>query len=193
MMLLMAAAMDYRQSVRPDVLEELMARLAHGDRDALAELYERTRTAVYGLALSYLKSGTEADDVTQDTFVRAWEHAPSYRPQGTPLAWLLAIARNLSLMRLREQGKVTELAQDDRDAAFGSDRSILTAEDRVLLRGALERLGEQERRIVLLHAATGLKFREVAQLLDLPLSTVLSKYHRAIPKLRAFLSEEGIT
>ena len=60
---------------------------------------------MYGLALSYLKNQHDAEDVTQDAFVRAWENAHQYRPQGTPLAWLLTIARNLALMKLRERGR----------------------------------------------------------------------------------------
>ena len=69
-------------------------------------------------------------------------------------------------------------------------RSLLTAlspEERELLQTALAALEEQERRIVVLHAVTGLKHREIAQLLELPLATVLSKYHRALKKLKVRL------
>ena len=71
-----------------------------------------------------------------------------------------------------------------------SVRSLLTAlspEERELLQTALAALEEQERRIVVLHAVTGLKHREIAQLLELPLATVLSKYHRALKKLKVRL------
>jgi len=61
------------------------------------------------------------------------------------------------------------------------------ADDRPLLQHALAGLGEEERRIVLLHAVTGMKHREIAALLELPLPTVLSKYHRALKKMRAYL------
>ena len=56
-------------------LERLLAAVAGGDRDALEQLYRRTRTAVYALALSLLKNAHDAQDVTQDTFVRVWERA----------------------------------------------------------------------------------------------------------------------
>ena len=72
-------------SLDPEELEGLLAGLAAGNRDSLAALYHRTRAAVYGLALSYLKNGHDAEDVTQDTFVRAWDKADQYRPQGKPL------------------------------------------------------------------------------------------------------------
>ena len=94
LILLETMAEERRTATAPELLEPLMARLAGGDQEALAELYHRTRTSVYGLALSYLKNQHDAEDVTQDAFVRAWENAHQYRPQGTPLAWLLTIARN---------------------------------------------------------------------------------------------------
>lgn len=70
-------------------LTELLAAIAAGQQDALAQLYHLTRTAVYGLSLSYLKNTHDAQDITQDVFVHVWDHAPQYRPTG-PLPWLAA-------------------------------------------------------------------------------------------------------
>ena len=168
---------------RDDELKELLAQVAAGDRDALGELYRRTRTAVYGLALSYLKRQGDAEDVTQNTFLRVWDCAGQYRG-GRAMSWLLTIARNLSLMALRGR-KEEDLPAEDWLAL--PDRPALTHEDRHVLSAVLSALEERERRIVLLHAVTGLKHREIAALLELPLSTVLSKYHRALKKLRAQL------
>lgn len=174
--------MEYRMPVDQTGLEALLLDLAAGDQEALAQLYHRARTAVFGLALSYLKCRADAEDVTQDTFVRVWENAPGYRPQGKPLAWLLAIARNLALMKLRERDRTAELPEED--WALPDTGGGLTAEDRAVLTAALRLLDGEEQRIVLLHAVTGLKHREIAESLSLPLSTVLSKYHRALKKLR---------
>ena len=153
---------------------------------SLEELYHRTRTAVYGLVLSYLKHPQDAEDVTQDAFVRIWDTAASYRPQGKPMAWLLTVARNLALMRLRERGKTQELT-DEEWSALPARAPDVTTEDRHVLRAALSLLSEQERQVVMLHAVTGLKHREIAQLLELPLATVLSKYRRALKKLNLLL------
>ena len=170
-------------------LEELLLDLAAGDREALAELYRRTRAAVYALALSFLKDAGEAQDVSQDVFVRIWESAPGYRPQGSPMAWIMTIARNLSLMRLRERRKLVELDQEEWNAIPAQAPSV-TTEDRALLQEAMAALTDGERQIVLLHAVSGLKHREIAQVLELPLSTVLSKYHRSIKKLRNYMKGE---
>lgn len=167
-------------------LEGLMADLAAGDRDALAQLYHRTRAAVYGLAMSILGSGHDAEDVTQDTFVAVWEKCHLYRPQGTPMAWLLTITRNLARMKLRDRSRTQDLGEEQWMAIPAQSPSV-TPEDRAVLEAALNILSDQERQIVVLHAAAGLKHREIAKLLELPLPTVLSKYRRTLSKLKTKL------
>ena len=171
-------------------LDRLLLRVGQGDREAFARLYGLTRGAVYALALSLLHDGHEAQDVAQDAFVRVWECAPGYRPQGAPMAGLLTITRNLALTRLRQGGRQTTLDEEAWNA-IPADAPDVEPEDRAVLQEALARLGAEERRIILLHAVAGLKHRETAQLLELPLSTVLSKYHRGLKKLRALMKGES--
>lgn len=175
---------------RRQELERLLIRTGRGEQDAFVQLYTRTRGAVYALALSLLCNVHEAQDAVQDTFVKVWECAPSYRPQGSPMAWLLTICRNLALTRLRRNRRQVELDEEEWNAIPESAPEV-TLEDRQMLQEALARLGEEERRIVLLHAVTGLKHREIAALLELPLSTVLSKYHRGLKKLKSLMKGEN--
>ena len=167
-------------------LQRLLIRIADGEREALAELYRRTRSAVYGLALSYLKNAHDAQDLTQDVYVQVWDRAEQYRLIGSPMGWLLAVCRNLCLMRLRREERHAALSEEEWDA-IPAQECGLDADERTLLQHALAGLADEERRIVLLHAVTGLKHREIAALLELPLPTVLSKYHRALKKMRIFL------
>lgn len=186
LILLETMAEESRGVTAPELLEPLLLKLAQGDQEALGELYHRARAAVYGLALSYLKHAHDAEDVTQDTFVRIWENAPRYRPRGTPLAWILAVARNLSLMKLRERGKTQDMEPEEWDR-LAADNPLVTTEDRQVLQSALSGLSDEERRVVILHAVTGWKHREIAELLEMPLATVLSKYRRALQKLKNIL------
>lgn len=165
-------------------LEQLLLRVGRGDREAFAQLYAQTKGAVYALALSLLHNAQEA----QDVFVRVWESAPAYRPQGSPMAWLLTIARNLARSRLRRNGRQVWLDEEAWNAIPAQTPDV---EDRQLLQDALGELGVQERQVILLHAAAGLKHREIARLLELPLSTVLSKYHRGLKKLKALMKGES--
>lgn len=169
---------------RNEANRRLLLRIADGDPTALEELYGRMHTAVYALALSYLRNVHDAQDITQDTFVRVWDKAQDYRATGSATAWVLTVCRNLSLMKLRSETRQTTLDDAEWDAIPANSGSV-TQEDRVLLQELLSQLDAQARRIVLLHAVSGLKHREIAALLTLPLPTVLSKYHRAMKKMRA--------
>lgn len=188
MILVMLNRIAAEQGITSDrtELDRLLFGIAAGEREALAELYHRTRGAVYGLSLSYLKEPQDAQDVVQDTFVRIWDNAPQYHSQGAPMAWILTIARNLSRMKLRERSKLTNL-DEEQWQAIPAEAPAVTPEDREVLQTALAALGDEERRIVLLHAVTGMRHREIADLLELPLSTVLSKYHRTLKKLKVQL------
>lgn len=167
-----------------DWLRSRLAGVAGGDRQALEELYAAARGAVYATALGILKNAQDAQDVTQDAFVRIWENAGRYEPTGSPMAWMLSVTRNLALMHLRQSSRTAELSEGEWDAIPIAAPAV-TPEDRIVLQTALAALSDTERQIVLLHAATGLKHREIAALLDIPLPTVLSKYHRAMKKMRA--------
>ena len=185
-MLSMLMTIEYSPAEDRHELQQLLLRVADGERDALAELYQRTRAAVYGLALSYLKNAHDAQDLTQDVYVQVWDCAEQYRPTGSPMGWLLTVCRNLCLMRLRREERHTALSEEEWDA-IPAQECGLNVDERTLLQGALASLADEERRIVLLHAVTGLKHREIAALLALPLPNVLSKYHRALKKMQIFL------
>ena len=167
-------------------LQQQLLRIAGGEREALAELYQHTRLAVYGLALSYLKNVQDAQDLTQDVYVQVWNCAEQYCPSGSPIGWLLTVCRNLCLMHLRCEKKNAALSEEEWNA-IPVQECGLDADERALLQHALALIGEEERRIVLLHAVTGMKYREIAAVLEMPLATVLSKYHRALKKMRIFL------
>ena len=189
-MLTLLGVQTTEEEIRSRELEQLLLQVGRGDREAFARLYGLTRGAVYALALSLLRDAHEAQDVAQDVFVQVWERAPSYRPQGSPMAWLLTVTRNLALSRLRRSGRQTALDEAAWNAIPAAAPDV-SPEDRQVLQDALARLGAEERRIILLHAVAGLKHRETAQLLELPLSTVLSKYHRGLKKLRALMKGES--
>ena len=163
--------------------EQEEARIAGGDKDALADLYSRTRPAVYGFALSIVKNAHDAEDILHDACLQVWNAAGGYRRQGKPMAWVLTITRNLAISRLREHGRTEPLVQEDWQDRL-ADNPAVTHEDRMMLEAVLSALSDEERQIVTLHALTGLRHREIAALLGLPLPTVLSKYSRALKKLQ---------
>ena len=175
---------------RDSRLDELLHKLASGDKAAFEQLYNETKAAIYGFALSITKHPSDAEDILQETYLKVWANADKYTAKGTPMAWIMTIAKNLSLMKLREKKRYKDLEPEEWDMSFHIPDTAGNTEDRHLLETTLAILSDEERNIILLHAVSGLKHREIADLLDLALPTVLSKYHRALKKLRTYI--EGV-
>ena len=180
-MLIFAAVAETAPARADTVDEALFWRIAQGDREAFCDLYETCRGAVYGYALSLLRRADDAEDAAQDTFLRIRAAAHLYEPQGKPMAWILTITKNVCLMQLRRRRHEAALPDGNRAADLGR---IDDREDRIVLETAFSVLSEEECRIIMLHAVSGVKHREIARLLELPLATVLSKYRRGLAKLR---------
>ena len=191
-MFLLMSMEELARAQRPEgrLEERLLPLVGQGDPEAFEVLYRSTEKAVYALALSILRNPHDAEDIVQETYLKVRAAAHLYVPQGKPLAWLFTITKNLCRDLLRGQSRTEAApdgAEDDLRFSYVSDPT-----DRLVLEAALTALGEEERQVVLLHAASGLKHREIARDLGLPLSTVLSRYSRALKKLQRYLTEEGV-
>lgn len=163
--------------------EALIGAVAGGDREAFRLLYEQAAPAVLGFALSLLRSREDAEDAMQETFVRIRTAAAQYTAAGKPMAWILTIARNVCMTHFRQQTHHVPLEEGDGELSDGF-AAVRNLENRLVLETAMKALSEQERQIVMLHAQSGLKHREIGALLGIPVGTVLSKYNRSMSKLR---------
>lgn len=182
----MASAYQSDPSGGAAELDRCLFGIAGRDPEALESLYHSTSTSVYTFALSILKNSHDAEDVLQDCYLNIYSAAGSYRSAGKPMAWILTITKNLCYQKLRERQRYADLPQEDWEPWLAANQG-LSPEDKVVIQQCMARLSDEERQIVTLHAVTGLRHREIAELLELPLPTVLSKYSRAIKKLRQYL------
>lgn len=172
-----------------EITEEMIRKISHGDNNAFAQLYRITYQAVYGFLLSILNNREEAEDILQETYIKIRENAAKYSNKGKPLAWIFTIARNLAYMRLRKRKRVSMVSLEDAENMAGFS-DVKNLEERIVLEAAFRILNVEERQIVVLHAVSGLKHKEISQIMRRPLSTVLSKYNRAIKKLEKAVGEE---
>lgn len=189
LLLIMAEqAAKARRALPPEQAEALLAAIAQGDQAAFEAFYRASATMVYAFALSLTREHQDAQDVMMETFLHIRTGAGGYTAQGKPMAWVFTIARNAFYQQQRARGREEPMEQlENLPQPLGdTDRS----DEAIVLRQAMTILGSQERQIVVLHAVSGLRHREIAQILGLPLSTVLSKYSRALGKLRKSLTEE---
>lgn len=175
----------------PEIDEGLFERIGKDDSEALKELYEQTHRILYAYVLSLAKDHQDAMDIVQDTYIKIRSAAHLYKPMGKPLAWMFTIAKNLTRNHFRRTQRFSDPEEQDleNDPKFSY---VTDPEDRMVLQSTMKILTEEERQIVLLHSVAGFKHRELAEHLELPMATVLSKYHRALRKLRkALKGKEG--
>lgn len=174
----------------PKIDEGLFERIGKDDSEAFKELYEQTHRILYAYVLSMAKDHQDTLDIVQDTYIKIRSAAHLYEAKGKPLAWMFTIAKNLTRNHLRRNQRFSDPENEDleNDPKFSY---VTNPEDRMVLEATLRILTEEERQIVILHSIAGFKHRELAKNLGLPVATVLSKYHRALKKLRKQLKREG--
>ena len=173
-----------------DIDESLFKKIGQNDMEAFDQLYRLTERTMYAFSLSLVKDHQESLDLMQETYLKILSAAHLYKPMGKPLAWMFTLQKNLHLSRLRKSSRTTPL--DAADIENNMKFSYVEApEDHMVLEAALTLLNADERQIVLLHAVTGMKHREIAETIGLGLSTTLSKYNRGLKKLRTYLEKGG--
>ena len=178
---------------------DLMARLAAGDREALAPLMERHYQRVYRIALSYLRHPDDALDTAQETFVKAFQKADRWNGSTGAGPWLSRVAVNQSIDRWRRnrrrQATFTPFVDGDHDESLADtgpdpDRRVQGREIRDRLAGLLDQLPEKQRAVVVLRHYHEMSLEEIAQALGMRLGTVKSSLHRALGRMRAGLQGE---
>lgn len=173
--------------------EALVAALAGGDADAATAFVRRFQARVYGLALTMTGEPALAEEIAQETFLRAWRHAGAYDPRrGQVITWLLSITRNLAVDHLRMKRAVPidpgEL-RDREQALWSAVEGEGTSAELTELRDALGTLPLEQRRALLLSALFGFTAREVGAIEGAPLGTAKTRIRSALIKLRAALGE----
>lgn len=193
---------------------ELVTRIVQGDEAAFAEVYDRHAEAVFRAAMRMLGDRFAAEEVVQETWLVLWNRAERFDASlGSLVAWLLTIARNRSLDRLRAARRRPALvsvggSDDDEPDAEALERALAaggradgSADERdpeaaamlrwqrSVVRGVLDLLPDQERRAIELAYDEGLSQAEIAVRLGWPLGTVKTRTRRALHRLRAALGE----
>lgn len=175
----------------------LIGRVAGGDREAFAHLFDRLAPAVLGLLVRILGRGGEAEEVLQEVFLQVWEEADRYQPgRSSPLGWVLMLARSRGIERLRSrqasQRRAQTVARDGlwSDGAAnprGSDR-LEAEERRQQLLAALGVLSSEQRQCIELAFFQGLTHSQIAECTAAPLGTVKSRILLGMNKLRQALA-----
>lgn len=175
-----------------------MARIAQGERDALGNLYDRTKARVYGLALRIVRESATAEEITLDVYTQVWRDAKRYDSgRSAVLSWLLLITRSRAVDYLRSKAGKTRAAETEWDA----ERFEVSSPDPTAplehestaeaVRNALSALDHKKRRAIELAFFEGLTHTEIAKRLDAPLGTVKTRIRSGLNELRTALAATG--
>jgi RNA polymerase sigma-70 factor (ECF subfamily) len=185
---------------------KLLERVRSGDRDAFRSLVERHQKRVYNLAYSLLKNREDAADVAQEAFVKAYRSLDGFKGDASFYTWIYRITNNLCIDFLRKAGptakiEYSEELSDDSSAeaqagvgvlssrlGTNPQRSALRHELAEKMEEALAQLPEKHRAILVLREVDGLSYEELAQALEIPKGTVMSRLFHARTKMQEILA-----
>jgi len=168
------------------------ARAGSSSIDSFEDLYQQTFRRLYAYVASLLRDASAAEEVTAQTYERAYRKRASFRPgRGSAEAWLFGIARNAALDELRRRRRRATLESEIEDPWCAGPAEVVENEElRAALRAALAELEPRERDLLALKFAGGLNNVEIAKVLGLSGSNTGTKLHRAVEKLREACREE---
>ncbi|HWQ78967.1 MAG TPA: RNA polymerase sigma factor [Anaerovoracaceae bacterium] len=164
-------------------LQKKLADLRNGDKKAFEEIYEHLKAPIYTIILRITQDKALSEDILQEVFIKLYQSPPK-SPIKNPRAYLFQSARNLAIDHVRKKPQLAGLESIE-------DLVYLPADDfsmKMDIDHALKTLPLQECQIVSFHINGELKFREIADMMDIPLGTVLWKYQKAIRQMRSILS-----
>jgi len=186
-------------------LEDLFLLAKKGDGRAFEQIVLQTERAVYNLALSIVKKKEDAEDVTQETYLRLWRAASELKLEGSLKLYILRTARNLALDLIRKNSKRQEtdtvildaegefeidIADDSPDSR--PDESYLRKVEKEVVRQSIEELPSAAREMIVLCDIEGLSYAEIAEMLGLAEGTLKSKLFRARERLRKIILSKNI-
>ena len=184
--------------VEPGDEAALVVAAQGGDEAAFAEIVRRYQRAVYRVAYGLTRNGSDADDLAQETFLRAWQALGRFRV-GEPLfPWLSRIAVNLAYSLFRRRKRRPETALEPLLEAGhqweGGEDPVEEAAEREhqgLLESAFAELTPEHQSILVLRVMQDQSYEEIAKTLEIPIGTVMSRLSRARDKLRAMMQGQG--
>jgi RNA polymerase sigma factor (sigma-70 family) len=174
-------------------LAAALARVAGGDRAALRLVYQDTSAKLFGVCLRILNDRSEAEDVLQEVYVTVWRKAAAFDPgRASPITWMVAIARNRAIDRLRSSAvsrrtDPIEAADAVSDPAPAASERVELAQQHQRLAGCLEELEARHSAAIRAAFLDGATYEELAARMNVPLGTMKSWIRRGLLKLRACL------
>ena len=185
----MGLASAHLESQGHIIESDLITRAQQGDRWAFGELVKQHRQGVINVVYRMCGDFNTAEDAAQEAFVRAWQHLDKYKPRAAFRSWLYKIALNTAHNIMRSEKQMVNV--DDlvtKDTNPGPEKSIEQAERTRIVQHAVLSLPQASRSVLVLREYESLSYREIADTLDIPIGTVMSRLSYARQLLRKSLA-----
>ncbi len=173
-------------------LDNLMLHIARGEENAFEEFYNLTKSGLYTFILSICKNHHLAEDVMQNTYIRVRLSANMYKTGSNTLAWLYTIAKNLTLNELEKQKREVSCDFELKGGKLGGQYTMDDNLSGPLFNIIRTELNDTEAQIITLHLISGFKHKEIAEMLEKPLGTVLWTYKNALNKIKNKYDKEEL-
>ncbi len=181
----------------------IIERCKKGDREAFAFIVEKYMKPAYYVALGYVGKPEDALDLSQDAFVNAFRHIKRFDSTKSFFPWFYSILKNLCMnhlnrLRRRREESIDQMAEEEGQApipveAVNPEQSVVQKDLGAKIGRALLRLRPKEREIIILQHLQDYSYQEIADLLDIPIGTVMSRLYSARRALRRELERMGVT
>ncbi len=172
---------------------QLIAKSQNGDRNAFSELVRVHAKGVLNVVYRMCGDMLIAEDAAQETFIRAWQNLPSYRPQTSLRNWLYRIAFNAGMDMLRKEKRILPDDIEDLNLTDGQPgiESMMSRQERTtLVQKAILSLPDASRAVLVLREYEGLSYQEISSTLDIPVGTVMSRLNYARKLLKTKLEPQ---
>lgn len=169
-------------------INSLLLDISKGNNRAFEKLYIKTKRGVFAFIYSYLHDYHESEDAMQTVYLKIKRGISSYTPGTNGNAWILQIAKNHALNLIKAKKQTANI--EDLSHKLSTPEPVFSDQSSVM-QIMKKHLSEEEQRIVTLHVLWGYRHREIANLFNLPVGTVTSKYKRALQKIKNNLKEDN--
>ncbi len=169
----------------------LVQKALKGDRYAFKEIVEKYKQQVAKTVIGFLGNTREAEDVGQEVFIRFYKSMKQYKGDSALATYLTRIAINLSLNEIKRQKRIINSDIDEVTYKLGSDDETVNKDNEDTITKALQNLEPEFRSVIVLRFIDGFSTKETAEILKLPVGTVLSRVSRAQQKLKKILMNEN--
>lgn len=173
------------KSINKEELHEIFIEIANKNEDEFNKLYEKYKGLVYAISFSILKNKENCEDITQIVFAKIWNMNKENLPKANEASWLYSLTKNETLNFLRKERDAINI---DDIYYISNDKDLNDVTEKDSYNRIISKLSEKEQEIVSLKVLSGLSFKEIAGILNMPIGTVQWRYYKALHSLKILIA-----